>query len=138
MCAALLHDAVGHDATNPCTLAQLREELAELVEGVCELDKSGNVEGALRRIEAAVRLNTDRAVLLQSREVAVVVLKLADRLHNMRTLRYVPPSKQQRKSRETLRVLVPLARLPGLETVQRELDDLASAILLPRFDDKRP
>ena len=68
----------------------------------------------------------------------VVVLKLADRLHNMRTMRYLPPGRQQLKSRETLRVFAPLAGLLGMEPIQRELEDLAAAIVYPKFNDKRP
>ncbi|MGQ0776473.1 MAG: HD domain-containing protein [Pseudonocardiales bacterium] len=141
VCAALLHDTIEHDATHAYTLAQLREEFGEqisaLVDGMSELDKSGHAEEKLRRVEAMLKLNTDSAAMLQSPEVGVLVLKLADRLHNMRTLRYLSPGKQQRKSRETLQVHVPLARLLGMETIKRELDDLASAILYPSLGDEQ-
>lgn len=56
----------------------------------------------------------------------------------MRTMHYLPPGRQQLKSRETLRVYAPLAGLLGMKLIQRELEDLASAIVYPRFDDKRP
>lgn len=142
VCAALLHDIVEQDATHPYTLARLHEEfgeeIAELVDGTAKLDRSGNADEKLRSLEAAVGPNADRASLLRSREVAVLVLKLADRLHNMRTLRHLSSSKQQLKSRQTLRVYVPLARLLGMKTVERELEDLASATLFSRFDDNHP
>ena len=142
VCAALLHDTVDYDATHAFTLAQLREEFGEkiaaLVEGVSELDRigHGHAEEKLRHVEAALKLNTDSVSMLQSPEVVVLVLKLADRLHNMRTMRYLPSGRQQLKSRETLRVHAPLAGLLGMKPIQRELEDLASSIIYPCFDQR--
>lgn len=132
VCAALLHDTVEDTSY---TLAQLSEEfgeeIAELIDGVSSPEK-------LRQAEATVRLNMDCAPVWQSHETGVVALKLADRLHNLRTMRYLPLSIQQLKSRETLQVYAPLAHLLGMDTIKRELEDLASAILYPRLYGERP
>src|SRR5690606_14446511 len=66
----------------------------------------------------------------------VLVIKLADRLHNMRTMRFLPPEKQARKAKETLEVLAPLAHRLGMSTVKWELEDLAFAILQPKKYDE--
>lgn len=132
VCAALLHDTI---EDTPYTLAQLRaefgEEIAGLIDGFSSPEK-------LRQAEATVRLNTDCIPVWQSHGTGVVVLKLADRLHNMRTMRYLPPSMQQLRSRETLQVYAPVAHLLGIDTIKRELEDLASAILYPKMYVKGP
>ncbi|MGH4012117.1 MAG: HD domain-containing protein [Pseudonocardiaceae bacterium] len=131
VCAALLHDTV---EDTPCTLAQLREEFGEeiaaRVDGINSPEKS-------RLAEATVRLNTDCTSARRSQETEVLVLKLADRLHNMRTMRYLPPGRQQLISREVLQVNAPLAHLLGMDTLKRELEDLASEILYPRLPHER-
>ena len=124
--AALLHDTV---EDTDFTLDQLREEfgddVAALVDGVTKLDKVAVGDHAQAE---TIR----KMVVAMARDPRVLVIKLADRLHNMRTLRYLPPEKQEKKARETLEVLAPLAHRLGMNTVKWELEDLAFATLYPR------
>ncbi len=124
--AALLHDTV---EDTDFTLDQLREEfgddVASLVDGVTKLDR---VAVGDRAQAETIR----KMVIAMARDPRVLVIKLADRLHNMRTLRYLPPEKQEKKARETLEVLAPLAHRLGMNTVKWELEDLAFATLYPR------
>ncbi|WP_329261791.1 bifunctional (p)ppGpp synthetase/guanosine-3',5'-bis(diphosphate) 3'-pyrophosphohydrolase [Actinoallomurus sp. NBC_01490] len=130
LCAALLHDTV-EDTTY--TLDQLRTDfgdvIAVLVDGVTKLDK-------VKYGEAAEAETVRKMVVAMSRDIRVLVIKLADRLHNMRTLRYLPRHKQERKARETLEIFAPLAHRLGMNTLKWELEDLAFQTLYPkRFDE---
>ncbi|EOM75887.1 RelA/SpoT family protein [Rhodococcus rhodnii] len=128
--AALLHDTVEDTGYS---LDQLRgefgDEVTHLVDGVTKLDKVvlGNAaEGETIR----------KMIIAMARDPRVLVIKVADRLHNMRTMRFLPPEKQQRKARETLEVIAPLAHRLGMATVKWELEDLSFAILHPKKYDE--
>jgi guanosine-3',5'-bis(diphosphate) 3'-pyrophosphohydrolase len=124
--AALLHDTV-EDTGYPmeALTADFGEEVAHLVDGVTKLDK---VELGTRAEGETIR----KMIIAMARDYRVLVIKVADRLHNMRTMRFLPPEKQARKSRETLEVIAPLAHRLGMATVKWELEDLSFAILHPK------
>ncbi|NDZ95208.1 RelA/SpoT family protein [Streptomyces sp. SID6673] len=124
--AALLHDTVEDTGY---TLEQLEKdfgaEVAHLVDGVTKLDKVA--------LGSAAEAETIRKMIIaMARDPRVLVIKVADRLHNMRTMRFLPPEKQARKARETLEVIAPLAHRLGMATVKWELEDLSFAILHPK------
>lgn len=124
--AALLHDTVEDTGY---TLEQLHAdfggEVAHLVDGVTKLDK-------VQFGDAAEAETIRKMVVAMARDPRVLVIKLADRLHNMRTLRFLPRPKQEKKARETLDVLAPLAHRLGMNTVKWELEDLAFMTLYPK------
>ncbi|WP_297452041.1 bifunctional (p)ppGpp synthetase/guanosine-3',5'-bis(diphosphate) 3'-pyrophosphohydrolase [uncultured Corynebacterium sp.] len=128
--AALLHDTV---EDTDYTLEELESdfgpEVARLVDGVTKLDKVA--------LGSAAEAETVRKMIIaMSQDPRVLVIKVADRLHNMRTMRFLPPEKQAKKARETLEVIAPLAHRLGMASVKWELEDLSFAILYPKKYDE--
>ncbi|MFI5775951.1 RelA/SpoT family protein [Nocardia sp. NPDC051570] len=128
--AALLHDTVEDTGYSLDELTgDFGTEVAHLVDGVTKLDKVN--------LGAAAEAETIRKMIIaMARDPRVLVIKVADRLHNMRTMRFLPPEKQAKKARETLEVIAPLAHRLGMATVKWELEDLAFAILHPKKYDE--
>jgi len=127
LAAALLHDTV-----EDCgySLDALREdfgdEVAHLVDGVTKLDR-------VTYGDASAAETVRKMVVAMARDIRVLVIKLADRLHNMRTMRFLPEEKQQKKAKETLEIYAPLAHRLGMNAMKWELEDLAFAILHPKM-----
>ena len=124
--ASLLHDTV---EDTPYSLTQLRidfgDEIANLVDGVTKLDKL--TYGPTAEAETVRKM-----VIAMSRDIRVLVIKLADRLHNARTWGFVSPESAERKARETLDIYAPLAHRLGMNAIKWELEDLSFAVLEPK------
>jgi GTP diphosphokinase / guanosine-3',5'-bis(diphosphate) 3'-diphosphatase len=130
LAAALLHDTI---EDTPYTIDQLRidfgDEVAKLVDGVTKLDK-------VKYGDAAQSETVRKMVVAMAQDIRVLVIKLADRLHNARTWRYVSVESAQRKARETLEIYAPLAHRLGMNTIKWELEDLSFATLYPKVYDE--
>src|SRR3984957_16611267 len=121
ICAALLHDVVEDTKIPLETITELfGTDVAQLVEGVTKISRLDLLAPEARQAE-----NLRKMLLAMVNDVRVVVIKLADRLHNMRTLKYLPVEKQQRIARETLDVYAPIAHRLGMGLIRGELEDLS-------------
>ena len=130
LAAALLHDTVEDTEYRLEALTRdFGDEIAMLVDGVTKLDK-------VTYGEAAQAETVRKMVVAMARDIRVLVIKLADRLHNARTWRYVSEASAKRKARETLEIYAPLAHRLGMNTIKWELEDLSFAILYPKVYDE--
>ena len=119
--AGLLHDAVEDtDVTNKQVEEQFGPSIAHIVDGVTKIAKINLANREERQAE-----NVRKMVLAMTDDIRVVLIKLADRLHNMRTLEHLPPDRQQHIAQETLDIYAPLAHRLGMGKVRGELEDLA-------------
>jgi guanosine-3',5'-bis(diphosphate) 3'-pyrophosphohydrolase len=128
LCAALLHDTVEDTSAS---LSEVHEEfgdqIAALVDGVTKLSGVTFQSRDDRQAE-----NYRKMMVAMAQDIRVILIKLADRLHNMRTIGSMPKHKQQEKAKETLEIFAPLAHRLGIHAIKWELEDLAFATLHPR------
>lgn len=129
--AGLLHDVVedGKDITVQKLTELFGEEIATMVDGVTKLTKTGAQDFITKQEQQAENLR--KLFLAMANNVRVVIIKLADRLHNMRTLEYCDTAKRARKAKETLDVYAPLAHRFGMGAIKGELEDLSFMHLMP-------
>ncbi|MCD7891109.1 MAG: bifunctional (p)ppGpp synthetase/guanosine-3',5'-bis(diphosphate) 3'-pyrophosphohydrolase [Ruminococcus sp.] len=127
ICAALLHDVV---EDTPVTLEEIRkrfgQDVAMLVDGVTKLNKIPTFSREEQQAE-----NVRKILLAMSQDIRVMIIKLCDRLHNMRTLKYRPIEKQRRTALETMNIYAPIAHRLGIRAVKEELEDLSFHYLDP-------
>ena len=124
---ALLHDTVEDTKSTHREIAKtFNNEIAELVDGVTKLTKL-----QLSSVETKQAENFRKLFLAMSRDLRVILVKLADRLHNMRTIKFMPAEKQVIKARETMDIFAPLAGRMGMQWMRDELEDLAFKVINP-------
>lgn len=127
MIAALLHDVVEDtELTKEDVKKEFGEDVAELVEGVTKLGKVPLFTKEEQQAE-----NVRKMLMAMSQDIRVIIIKLADRIHNMRTLAFMRPHKRREKAQETLEIYAPIAHRLGIRGVKEELEDLAISYLDP-------
>ncbi len=125
--AAILHDVIEDtELTKEAVLARFGPKIAELVDGVSKLTK---IQFDTR--EEAQAENFRKMMLAMTQDIRVILIKLADRLHNMRTLEALPPHKRRRKAIETLEIYAPIAARLGMNSMRLEFEDLGFSALYP-------
>ena len=126
--AALLHDAVEDTELTLADITQaFGDEVAAIVDGVTKLDRL-----QFDSLEAQQAATMRKMLVAMARDLRVLIIKLADRLHNMRTLASSPQEKQQRVAQETLDIYAPLAHRLGMQEIKQQLEDLSFAALYPK------
>ena len=127
ICAALLHDVIEDTEINLSDLERLfNPEIASLVDSVSKLDQIKFNNQAEAQAETLRKM-----ILAMVQDIRVILIKLTDRLHNMRTLKYLPERKRKLKAKETLDIYAPIANRLGINTIKNELEDLGLQNLFP-------
>ena len=127
LCAALLNDCIEDTkSTHEDISREFSPIIADLVEGVTKLTRINYVSMEEKQME-----NLRKMLMAMSKDIRVILVKLCDRLHNMRTMQYQTPAKQREKSRETLEIYAPIAHRLGMQRIKWELEDLSLKYLDP-------
>lgn len=128
ICAALLHDSVEDTSTTLEDIAKIfGDDIAGIVDGVTKLDRIH-----FQSAEAAQAATMRKMLVAMAKDIRVLIIKLADRLHNMRTIAAMPDAKQKRIAQETLDIYAPLAHRLGISDIKSQLEELCFAVLQPK------